>query len=46
MSSRNGARGAVTFWSWALVIVSAGLFAAWVYTVFVGPLFPDAVGPS
>lgn len=38
MSNRNGARGAVTFWSWALVTVSAVLFAGWVYTAFVGPI--------
>lgn len=39
MSKRNGPRGAVTFWSWALVAVAVVLFAGWVYTVFVGSLF-------
>jgi hypothetical protein len=39
MSLRNGPRGAVTFWSWAVVVVAAVLFAGWVYTVFVGSIF-------
>ncbi|MCW4385131.1 hypothetical protein OH146_05005 [Salinibacterium sp. SYSU T00001] len=39
MTTRNGARGAVTFWSWAVVTVSLVLFVGWAYTVFVGSLF-------
>lgn len=39
MSNRNGARGAVTFWSWAVIVVAAVLFASFIYTVFVDSLF-------
>lgn len=39
MTTHNGARGATVFWGWALVAVSAVLFAGFVYTVFVGSLF-------
>ena len=34
MTPRNGARGAVAFWSWAVVVVSVALFVGFVYTAF------------
>jgi hypothetical protein len=34
MVKHNGARGAVTFISWVLVVASAALFAGFIFTVF------------
>ncbi|TQL48721.1 hypothetical protein FB562_1819 [Homoserinimonas aerilata] len=34
MTSRNGARGAVTFWIWAVVVVAVVLAVGFAYTVF------------
>ena len=35
MSTRNGARGAVTFWFWGVAVVAIVLAAGFVYTVFI-----------
>lgn len=35
MVKNNGARGAVTFFSWVMVAIAVVLFAGFVYTVFI-----------